>query len=574
MRPLLPAPREIEALSSTPRAGRPLVETQIDSDTGLPAQGFELHCDATGVRIRAADDAGLRYARACLRQLEDQEGGLPGVRIRDWPDFARRGLLLDVSRDRVPTFASLLELVDLLSALRLNELQLYTEHTFAYARHESVWRDASPLTAHEVRDLDAYCHERGVELVANQNCFGHMELWLRHEAYRPLAERPDAERPACLYPDDDAFAFVSELFDELLPCFRSPRVNINCDETFELGRGRSRARVEERGRGRVYLDFALRIVESLQDGGRHVQMWGDIVREYPELMEALPKENLTLLAWGYEAPLDPESLPGPVRDRLAQLGVVDDRLRGFAPHLRPFDGHEFYVCPGTSSWNALVGRWPNARENLLDAAESGRAAGAHGYLITDWGDNGHLQPPCVSLPALAYGAAVGWCADANRDLDVADALARHVLPAEGAGHDEAGALLTLGSLYPKTGLTALNATAIFQALLRPQHEPLLAWGEVNADGLQAVSDEISAVIEATPGDGRLQRELRQAARLARHGAWRLARRHHLPCPGPAALHADLSEAIREQAVVWAARSRPGGLDDSLARLRVALDDYV
>lgn len=566
---LLPAPRMVEALSSTPPAGKPLVETRIDA-SGLPAQGFELRCDADGVQIRAADGAGLRYARACLRQLEAD--GLPGVLIRDWPDFAHRGLMLDVSRDRVPGFDALLELVDLLAALRLNELQLYTEHTFAYAAHEPVWRDASPLTGAEVRELDAYCRERGVELVANQNCFGHMERWLRHPAYRPLAERPDAERPACLYPDDAAFELVSGLLAELLPCFQSPRVNINCDETFELGRGRSREAVEARGRGRVYLDFVLRIVESL--GGRQVQMWGDIVREYPELIPLLPESDLTLLAWGYEAPLDPASLPAAVRERLTRLGVVEERLRGFAPHVVPFAGRDFYVCPGTSSWNSLCGRWPNAQANLLDAADAGRAGGAHGYLITDWGDNGHLQPPCVSLPALAYGAAVAWCADSNRDLDVADALARHVLPARGGGHDEAELLIRLGSLYPHTGLEALNSTAIFQALLRPRDAPLQVWGEVDATGLAAVCDETSAAVEGTPGDGRLQAELRQAARLARHGAWRLARRHDLPCPDDADLHADLSQAIREQAEVWQTSSRPGGLEQSLARLDSALRDYA
>ena len=59
-------------------------------------------------------------------------------------------------------------------------------------------------------------------------------------------------------------------------------------------------------------------------------------------------------------------------------------------------------------------------------------------------------------------------------------------------------------------------------------------------------------------------ELRTAARLARHGALRLL---------GAAERADLQEAIAEQERCWLARSRPGGLADSLAHLHRSLADY-
>ena len=52
--------------------------------------------------------------------------------------------MLDISRNRVPTMDWLKELIDVLSLLRYNELQLYTEHTFAYADHATVWKHASP----------------------------------------------------------------------------------------------------------------------------------------------------------------------------------------------------------------------------------------------------------------------------------------------------------------------------------------------------------------------------------------------------------------------------------------------
>ena len=101
------------------------------------------------------------------------------------------------------------------------------------------------------------------------------------------------------------------------------------------------------------------------------------------------RSNLIALNWGYEA--------NHPFDREAAL---------FAKAKIPF-----YVCPGTSTWQTLIGRHDNALANLRAAAKAGRKHGAMGYLITDWGDGGHPQPLAVSyLPYLA-GASLSWCAE-------------------------------------------------------------------------------------------------------------------------------------------------------------------
>ena len=66
----------------------------------------------------------------------------------------------------------------------------------------------------------------------------------------------------------------------------------------------------------------------------------------------------------------------------------------------------------------------------------------------------------------------------------------------------------------------------------------------------------------------------QAARLARHGAWRQLRAAGLACPSDAELRADLADAIEEQRVCWLQRSRPGGLADSVRRLEETLTTYA
>ncbi len=177
---LFPQPRELVETGAGAPSDAPV---HVQLDPSLPPDGYTLETTAGGIRITHRDERGLRYARSTLAQLAaDHPSGLPGVRIRDWPDFPVRGYMLDVSRDRVPTRDTLQRLVGICAIARINHVELYTEHTFAYADHEVVWRDASPITPEDVRWLDALCAEHGIELVPNQNCFGHMARWLAARA--------------------------------------------------------------------------------------------------------------------------------------------------------------------------------------------------------------------------------------------------------------------------------------------------------------------------------------------------------------------------------------------------------
>jgi hypothetical protein len=580
---LLPAPRTLVRLAGKgpPRDAQPALR----EDRALAREAFTLTLRAGGIELAHRDAAGLAHARECLRQLRAQSGArLPALRIEDAPDFAVRGLMLDVSRNRVPTRETLAGLVERMARLRLNHLQLYTEHTFAYRDHERVWRDASPLTPDDVRWLDGLCAARHIELCANQNTFGHMAPWLAHPAYRPRAETPAGFEtrlggrlaPATLAATPENAAFALGLCRELLACHASRRINVNCDETLELGRGASAAAVAARGRARVYLEHLLRIVTPLIGDGCDVLFWADMLREHPELVRELPRRGLTALAWHYEAPLDARTLPDGLLDALAEFGITARSVAGFAAHVETFadTGFPYWVCPGTSTWNSLAGRWSNARENLRDAAAVGLARGARGFLITDWGDNGHLQPPSASWLPVAYGAGLAWCAATNRARDPAPALDAFVF--EDASGNLGGALVELAELYRRTGKRSLNASPLFGELVRGVG--LGAFGSASreqlADALERIGRAEAALGRARPTapDGTVVvRELALVARLLRHGVWRMAAGVGLSVPPAGEQRADFAAALAEQRECWLARSRPGGLEASLGLLRASVD---
>ena len=182
---------QVSAGPAVDPAGKP-IRLVRDPEAGFGPEGYELEITPRCVNISGATEKGVFYGACTLRQLLAQFGfRLPALHIKDRPDFAVRGVMLDVSRDKVPTLDTLLKLVDMLADWKINHVELYTEHTFAYLKHEAVWKDASPVTGEDILLLDRYCRERFIELTPNQNSFGHMHRWLINPEYKHLAESPD-----------------------------------------------------------------------------------------------------------------------------------------------------------------------------------------------------------------------------------------------------------------------------------------------------------------------------------------------------------------------------------------------
>ncbi len=395
-----------------------------------------------------------------------------------------------------------------------------------------------------------------------------------HEPYRALAECPEGidhpfsrerEPYGLCVSDPAALELVADLLDQLLPNFSSARFHAGLDEPLDLGRCRSAAEVAARGLPAVYLDYLERVRAIAAGHGRNLQIWADVVLEHPELLGRLP-DGVTVLAWGYEGdhPFAADAA------RLAEAGVP------------------FYLCPGTGSWNSFGGRTRAALLNIAAAALAGTDAGARGLLVADWGDNGHLQPLPVSYPAFAAGAAFAWNADAAREplgLDLATLLDHHVFGAASgrSGGSLGRAVLKLGNAYLDTAARPLNGTVFFRLLTEPQddldhrrYRKLAPTGLARA--LERVDDVRSLLAGFSPATAEQQlvrRELVWVADavaagarlgLARFAAGRRVPLAALPAPVLRALEIDLDSLAHVLPSLWTARSRPGGLRDSLAVL--------
>jgi hexosaminidase len=560
-------PHQLTASPSIPEA---LIAVQINIDPEVISkpQAYHLSITPNRIIITGADEAGVFYGVGTLQQIVTQTGDhpLPCLQIEDWPDFPFRGVMLDISRDKVYRMETLYMLIDELSSWKINQLQLYTEHTFAYAGHEMVWRDASPLTPEEILILDRYCRERFIELVPNQNSLGHLTRWLKHPPYQHLAEttEPVANpwgglqiEPFSLSPVlPESLAFITSLYDQLLPNFSSEMVNVGCDETFDIGAGKSKAAVEQRGQGRVYLAFLHSLYQDVKRRGYTMQFWGDIVLEHPELIPHLPTDAIAL-NWGYEGDHPFEAETKAFRDA----------------------GVPFYVCPGTSSWNSIAGRTQNMLNNIRNAAYFGRLHGAIGCLVTDWGDNGHWQQFPISYPGFAAGASLAWSTDAAlNQSNLADTLNRVVFldKSETIGQ----LLLDIGDLYQAWGLNLPNSSPLFWLLQLPNEQvtPYLPGNptqiEATLDFLEEAQHKLTQIEIQRPDADLIIDELALTLKLLQHACKRAKIIQDAEkIPDSELMLREIDDIKTGFAATWLRRNRPGGLPDSLSRFKTLISVY-
>ena len=382
--------RELTAFFAALKEGVPGVA--IETSCMLGREEYHLTISRSGVAIAVSCDEGLFRAATSLHQMLLRTGGsLPCVQIEDKPDLPRRGYMLDISRGRKPRMETIKMMIDFLAALKYNEFQLYMEgDCFKYAAYPKETAHFDCLTPEDIEELDRYCKARYIDLVPNQNSFGHMYTWLKKPDFHHLGlfERED-EVPSTLNPLlPESFEFVCNLYASLLPHFTSEYVNIGLDEAYGLGRYQIEEYCREKGKDVVFMEWLNKLNDHIKSTyGKKVMFWADMIYNYPQSYHMVPKDAIAL-EWGYE---------------LIQSQRMTDHCIAYKNA-----GVRYYVCPSVNTHGSLTSRMDVTTFNIRTCAELATEYGAEGLLLTDWGDGGHSQSWVWSMTPIALSGQYGW----------------------------------------------------------------------------------------------------------------------------------------------------------------------
>jgi hypothetical protein len=267
------------------------------------------------------------------------------------------------------------------------------EHTFASESHPLIGPEGGALTPAEIRDLVAYARRYHVELVPEQQTFGHLHKALRLEKYAELAETPYGD---VLSPQQaGSYQLIADLYRELDKLFPGQFFHIGADETFELGEGQSKEEAQSKGVGAVYFEHLNRVRDLLKPYNRRLMFWGDIALHHPDLIGNIPKDMI-VMNWQY--------------------GARDD----YSSFIKPFKdaGLDQFVCPGAHNWNQIFPDLEASSRNIVNFTRDGQQAGALGMMNTTWDDDGESLFEMAWYP-IVLGAAASW-QEGMFDLDKFD----------------------------------------------------------------------------------------------------------------------------------------------------------
>jgi hexosaminidase len=380
-----PISRSILADASSQKAA-----TSADFPAEMKAEGYAIIPDGKGLAVTAASDSGIFYALQTVKQLVSGFGPNAVLRtatIRDWPAMRYRGLDDDLSRGPFPTLDFQKKQIRTIAAYKLNIYSPYFEHTMQYSGHPLMAPPGGSLTPAQARELVAYAAKYHVTIIPEQEAFGHLHYLLNWEKYSPIAETPHGQVLAPHQPE--AVKLTHDMFSELAQIYPGPFLHLGADETQELGKGQTKAEVDSRGLGAVYLDFMQKIVADLAPLNRRLLFWGDIAYHEPDLLKQLPdsfKKATIAVPWEYN--------PQP---------------KGFDRFIKPFTDANFetWVAPGVNNWSRVYPNYNNALSNIQQFTADGQRLGATGQLNTVWNDDGEALFN-GNWYGVLFGAEAAW----------------------------------------------------------------------------------------------------------------------------------------------------------------------
>jgi len=354
---------------------------------------------------RHGPEAVIHYSRPgdAFRAL----GSLMGEAIEKSPLPAREeacamerlGVMIDASRNGVPTVSTVCALIRSFALLGINWLMLYTEDTYEVPGEPLFGYFRGRYSAAELGEIDRYAARFGMEVIPCIQTLGHLGQLLRWPAYAGLRDTAEV----LLAENDATYKLVEKMLAAANAPFRSRRIHIGMDEADGIGTGRYRLLNGVRTPFQILASHLTTVAESCRRLDLQPMIWSDMyfrlgskANHYYDRDSSIPQEigdaipdNIDLVYWDYYH-LDESFYEEWIRRHRAL-------------------GKEPLFAAGIWSWSRFWTALPHTFATLDAGMRAACRAGVREAFATVWGDDGmecdlfSILPGVARFADLAYG---------------------------------------------------------------------------------------------------------------------------------------------------------------------------
>ncbi|WP_141502080.1 beta-N-acetylhexosaminidase [Paenibacillus luteus] len=314
--------------------------------------------------------------------------------IREELQFDTIGMMMDCSRNAVPTVESVKDLLVYMALIGMNTLMLYTEDTYTITAEPYFGYMRGRYTERELQECDDFAARLGIELIPCIQTLAHLESFLKWEASAPLRDSNDV----LLVGLDQTYQLIHRMVESVSRCFRSRRIHIGMDEAQGLGRGRGLDLYGNKNRFELMNEHLLKVKEITMQYGLEPMIWSDMyfrigsaTHEYYDLETVISRAHADqiprgtqLVYWDYYH-YDQEFYAAMIRKHKG-LGSVP------------------IFAGGIWSWVGMCTHYTRTFKCSNAALLACKQEGVREVFVTAWGDNGAENAIETLLPGMQYYA--------------------------------------------------------------------------------------------------------------------------------------------------------------------------
>ncbi len=319
------------------------------------------------------------------------------------PHFETNAVQVDMSRNNPLSIKGLEYFIRHTAIMGLNGFVLYIEDMYELKNYPYFGYMRGRLTSEQMRALDDYAYDLGVELMAQIETLRHLEKYLKYHSTSDIRATPNT----LLVGEKATYDFIEDMLIFCKENLRSKYICLGLDEAWDVNTGAYKEKHGDVPMVRVFNEHVKKVYELTKKHGFEASMAPDLYfhmsyeKEPPadsywidehvnfskELLDGVPKEAIQVF-WNYHT-----------EDEDKMIRMIDK--------CKELGSGEVYWIGAVRSYQSLIIKYTPSIKNAITGMNASKRAGIKKVFLSIWGDCGEC-PHFVMFPEMLIYAQLDY----------------------------------------------------------------------------------------------------------------------------------------------------------------------